>query len=220
MPPPLFTSTASNPGFFHLSREKLARLHPELLPGGGLRHWLEQRYADPAKDLEHIAYCLHEGDCRAAIVVSLHPLLVAAYSDEFDAVVLLKFDPRLAAIYDLAVGQRLVTVNNYEHSKLSRQTDFHAGELATGVFTGFYPLIADFLTDDDQRLTEIKQKISQQEWQRAEQLGRQKALQSWPLPRDGRPKYACFGGGWLRVTIVTFVIIALIVAIALKILLR
>jgi hypothetical protein len=217
--PPFFTSTASNPGFFDLLPEKLARLHPELLPSGGIWHWIERRYGIPEKDLERIAYCLHEGDCRAAIVVSLSPLLIAAYSDEFDAVVLLRFAPRLAAVYDLAVGQRLVTVNNYEQS-ISRQTDFRPADGVSSPWTGFYPLIAEFLTDDLAKIKQVKEQISEEEWKRAYELGMQKVLQYWPLPRDGRPKFSCYGGGWLRVLIATMLVIALVVALILKVLLR
>jgi hypothetical protein len=217
--PPFFTSTASNPGFFDLSHEKLARLHPELLPGGGIWHWIERRYGIPEKDIEHIAYCLHEGDCRAAIVVSLSPLLIAAYSDEFDAVVLLRFAPRLAAVYELAVGQRLVTVNNYERS-ISRQTDFRLAEGVTSEWTGYYPLIAELLTDDAAKIERVKQNIGEAEWKRAHELGMQRVLQYWPLPRDGRPKFACYGGGWLRVLIATVLVIALVVALILKVLMR
>jgi len=218
--PPFFTSTASNPGFFDLSHEKLARLHPELLPGGGIWYWLSHWSANPQDNVKEIAYCLHEGDCRAAIVVSLSPLLIAAYSDEFDAVVLLRFASRLAAVYDLAVGQRLITVNNYEQSLVSRQTDFRRGELSTGQFTGFYPLIAEFLTDDTERIAEIKRKISEAEWQRASQLGMQKVTQSWPPPRNGRPRYARYGGGEFYVAIAVALGMVIVVSLILIVLLR
>lgn len=218
--PPLFTSTASNPGFFDLSHEKLARLHPELLPGGGIWYWLSHWSANPQDVVKEIAYCLHEGDCRAAIVVSLSPLLIAAYSDEFDAVVMLRFSPRLAAVYDLSVGRRLITVNNYEQSLVSRQTDFRRGEQATGQFTGVYPLIAEFFTDDTERIAEIKRKISEEEWQRVHELGMQKLAQSWPPPRNGRPRYARYGGGEFYVAIAVVLMSLIIVALILIVLLR
>lgn len=213
MLPPPFTSTASNPGFFNLSHEKLARLHPELLPGGGIWHWLCHWVGNPRDTVKEIAYCLHEGDCRAAIVVSLEPLLVAAYSDEFDGVVLLRFPPQLAAIHHLAVGERLLTVNNYIQSLATRQTDIRRGERSTGQFTGFIPLIADFLTDDSQRLSEIKQKIGEDEWVRAHALGMQKLEVRWPPPRNGRPRYARYGGGEFLVA--GLVAVGMVAAVAL-----
>jgi len=193
-------STASNPGWFTLSDERLRQLHPELCPGGGIGHWLERRYGDPQRERSEIEWCLNRGDCRAAVVVSLAPVLVAAYSDDFDAVVLLRFPSQVAAEHALAVGTRLITVNNYQRS-ISRQTDFIPGPGASGLWTGFYPLIANFLTDDRLRLQQIQGQISEDEWLRAMQLGTAALQRTWVRTRDGRPRYARYGGGWLRVVL-------------------
>jgi hypothetical protein len=193
-------SNASNPGWFALSDEKLKQLHPELYPGGGVWYWMERHYGTPERIRSEIAWCLQQGDCRAAVVVSLEPLLVAAYSDEFDAVVVLRFPSRLAACHDLSHGTRLITVSNYERS-ISRQTDFRLGPQATKSWTGFYPLIAEFLTDDREAIARVRGQIHEDEWTRTEKLGNEARQRTWPSTRDGRPRYARNGGGWLPIVV-------------------
>jgi hypothetical protein len=189
-----------------LSPERLARLHPELYPGKApLRHLMGRAfsvasYVTPSDVRAEIENLLKHGDARAATVVSIAPLCVAAYSDEFDAVVLLRFPERLTVDYRLAVGTRLITVNNYMRTMFPHQ-DITPGPAATGQFTGFYPLIADFLTDDS-RLQTLKQEISEGEWRRAYELGTQKWQAGLRASRDGRPRFALYPAGSMREAVI------------------
>src|SRR5581483_10306990 len=90
-PPPL--AFASDPAGLSLSDAKLRRLRPELY---GWRRWVREKtgWAFPQRD--YLAGHLLRGDARAAVVVSSEPLLVAAYSDELDAVAVLRFPAGLA----------------------------------------------------------------------------------------------------------------------------
>lgn len=101
-----------------LSLTKLRALEPELFEDRTFK-------CDPGCDADHPAEEMRErfeeylaqGDSRAAMVVSLEPLVVAALSDDLDAAVLLRFPPELASRYELAVGSRLLTVNTYTEMK-------------------------------------------------------------------------------------------------------
>src|SRR5215212_5775735 len=84
---------ASHPGGLRVSQEKLRVLHPEL---DSRVAWLKFVTSNPiyasrsfwrARIPEQLVY----GDCRAAVVVSTEPLLVAAYTDELDCISLLEF---------------------------------------------------------------------------------------------------------------------------------
>lgn len=210
-------STASHPGRFALSDARLARLQPELVAGAAPLRRLAWRAAGlfaPGFSLDEtkrrIAEHLRNGDARAAVVASVRPLRVAAYSDEFDAVALLAFPNPLADELGLRAGDRLVTVNNYERSAVP-QRDVVSGPAATGRFTGFWPLIADFLTDDARGLAERKAGISEDEWRRCRDLA-DVSIRAGAAARDGRPRYARYHAGGFREGAVAFMVVAVVVA--------
>jgi hypothetical protein len=163
---------ASHPGRVQLSRTALFALSPE--------------FRDDAVATDGIAWHLEQGDSRAAVVVSVAPLVVAAYTDELDAVALLTFPERLVADHGLKVGKKLLTVNLYASGQ-GTATDLVRGEAGDGTFRDFTPLIADFLTADPKRVTERKAKIDLREWQRTFSLGREAMSRARGRFRDGRP---------------------------------
>ena len=63
--------------------------------------------------IDYVTRALCYGDTQPAVVVSTQPLLIAAYSDEMDAVVMLKFPAEFVEKYSLSVGDRLTTSNVY-----------------------------------------------------------------------------------------------------------
>lgn len=184
-------TAASNPGGFRLSSAKLKILQPELygrfawfgwyLVDGKIKsrrsYWL-------TRIEEHLLY----GDSRAAVVVGTSSLLVAAYTDEIDCVVLLRFQDRFVSEYNLERGSRLITVNTYDYDEgSSYEIDLNPGPEAGEYYQNFMPLIADFFTDDVERLNARKAGISEEEWQRAEDMGQAYLSQNYAPPRDGRP---------------------------------
>lgn len=91
---------------------------------------------------------LKGGDLQPAIVYSLFPLQIAAYSDEMDAVVLLKFPSSFIHKYKLEEGQRLVTSNVYwPKNILSVAEDIFVGENYSGYYRDVIPIVALFLCD-------------------------------------------------------------------------
>jgi hypothetical protein len=180
-----------NPAGFLLARSRLQLLQPELL-SEGLWTELTRRHPELAPRprhwwMKHVEEQLHFGDARAAVVVQVEPLRVAAYSEDFDCVALLRFDEKLVAAFGLRPGTRLITANTYSHDPSGKV----AGDLAPtreidGSWHNFTPLIVDFLSEEQAKLQAAKAKISNSEWARTEELGRA----SQATPRDGRPLFA------------------------------
>ena len=178
---------ASEPGDVRLSHAKLREFHSYLYEPGGLYRLLNR--LSPWQQFwltrheEHLRY----GDSRAAVVVCVRPLLVAAYTDELDCVAVLRFEPGLVARYGLRDGTRLLTVNTYTFGEIP-VCDLESGAGSYGRYSNFAPLIADFLSDDVGRIAERKAEIAESEWVRAEQLGREHLRRhGHRRVRDGRP---------------------------------
>jgi hypothetical protein len=171
------TTTASNPGGFHLSLDKLRLLQPELLTDVTLLCGSGCAKLHPAEELrDRIDEHLSLGDSRAAIVVSLKPLLIAAFSDDLDTVALLKFPEELARKYSLTLDSRLLTVNTYGKSQdrgtggLLVAADLVAGPRHTNQWSNVQPYIAEFLSDDMERIEARKARIDEEEWGDARRL--------------------------------------------------
>lgn len=184
-----FSTSASNPGGVRLSHVKLKILHPEFY---GFWTWfmkiinLEERTT--MRDLfqslsDHIMY----GDSRAAIVIKENPLFIAAYSDDLDTVCILYFMPEIALTYNLREGDRLLSINTYDSEDSGN--DLMIGKNANTPWKNFWPIIADFVSDDLMVIAERKRKISETEWNLAYKLG-QTFFDNNYVYRDGRPAFS------------------------------
>ena len=177
-------SFASNPGGLTLSNRKLSRLHPNLYGFWGNIFGVVFRRT--------MAKQLMNGDARAAVVLSVSPLLVAAYSDELDASIVLQYPEWLANECKLVDGTQLITVNFYfDFSK--DYGDIVPGPRNARRWTGFDPYIGEFLSDDMQRLAELKQYISDDEWRRTVIAGQEYLAKNHGKTRDGRPMHSNSG---------------------------
>ena len=185
LPPEMQTlDHVSSPAGLRLSPAKLKKLQPEFYEPLSRWIWWRRRSYWFARFEGHLFY----GDSRAAVVVSTEPLLIAAYTDEIDCVALVRFDDSLVSEYGLEIGSRLITVNfYYDIENVPYESDLVPGPAATGRYGNFTPLIADFLTDDVERLDNLKAEISEDEWLRTESLGQKYLAENIAHPRDGRP---------------------------------
>jgi hypothetical protein len=179
-------SVASDPGNFQVSISKVKHLQSDLFAEPqGFWSWFGRTENLQQLDLiDQLSTHLRNGDSRAAVVVSISPLIVAAYSDDLDCVALLRFPSDFVDEYRLKVGTKLITVNLYHSSE--EAPDLVIGDDASGMFTNFTPQIADFLTDDRDALKERKLGISKDEWERAYEFG----MREWKggtKPRSGLP---------------------------------
>jgi hypothetical protein len=164
-----------------LSRERLQRLEPRLLDTAG---WVGE--ADRLSWIDSIRQTLAQGDCRAAVVVDAAHSVVASYTGELDCAVLLQFDEAFGLVHGWQNGTRLLSVNAYFGRDKGVAKDLQPGPQDTGRSGNVWPLVADLLTDDHERLRERKRMIVEDEWNRAGQLGR-RLLAEEAAPRDGRP---------------------------------
>jgi hypothetical protein len=129
---------------------------------------------------------LQYGDSRAAVVVSLRPLLVAAYTDELDCTIPLEFPEPFVAEYGLRDRFRLLTVNT--HRRLDEyDADLIPGPAQKGRWSGFSPIIAEFLSDDRERIEWRKAQISEAGWLRSYMMGKSYLKLRPSVWRDGRP---------------------------------
>ncbi|KAF7969814.1 hypothetical protein HWV62_25936 [Athelia sp. TMB] len=133
--------------------------------------------------INHFKY----GDTQPAIVVAVGPewVKVAAYSDEFDAIVVLGFPTEavdLVAPYRQrpTIGTRLITVCQFagrctcttvDHpARQGVQSDITMGPATYDRWYNFHPLVAQFLTDDsqspvwDQRIAVMEESIWDNVW--------------------------------------------------------
>jgi len=179
---------ASNPGGVTLSPIKLTALYPDFFtPIGRLKRLLGFFGNNYVSSVGQMDSHLRLGDSRAAVVISVSPLLVAAYTDEFDCVAMLKFPEPLVALYGLKRGAPLLTVNTYMRGPRRLVADLIEGPGSLGNWHNFMPFIADFLSDDIERIEQRKREISREEWERAMILGVEYLRARPGKARDGRP---------------------------------
>lgn len=179
---------ASDPGGIRLSHAKMRRLQPEYysrrgfpglfgLPTAGQSFWR-------VRNEEH----LQNGDSRAALVMVVDPLIVAAYTDELDCVALLRFPQWLVEEYRLAEGTRLLTVNLYSYGQQPVE-DLWNGPAAYHRYANFRPYIAEFLSDDRDRIESRKAGIEEAEWERTLACAAEYQRRNGSRTRDGRPVF-------------------------------
>ena len=177
-------SQASDPGQISLSTERFRHLEPT---ARGIRGWYWRWFGDGRQFEELLDEHLQLGDSRAACVVSVEPLLVAAYTDELDCVAVLCFPDWLVEGHDLKVGSRLLTVNTYMHGE-DTASDLVEGPESLKQYVNFFPVIAEFVSDDHQRIAARKKQISGKEWQRCHDMGRDYVRRFQNRWRDGSPR--------------------------------
>ena len=136
---------------------------------------------------------LQMGDSRAAVVISVRPLRVAAYTDELDCVAMLRFPRHLVRTHRLKPGSRLLTVNTYTMEGRGAR-DLVPGPRTTHRYPDFFPLIAEFYSDDRDKIEARKLRIDEEEWDRCWQMGKEYYRRLPNLARDGSPLAASVEG--------------------------
>ncbi|HHH76633.1 MAG TPA: hypothetical protein ENL03_06385 [Phycisphaerae bacterium] len=182
---------ATDPGLITLSHKKLRVLRPDLYGIRGFWYSLMGLLNSLLSPRLRIKEGLLYGDSRAAVVISTSPLLIAAYTDELDCIAMLRFPDNFADQYNLLEASRLLTVNSYKSSQTYDQ-DLILGPDLIERWSGFNPLIAEFLTEDYDQVEARKNHISDEEWQRAFIMGKEYMNRYPGVARDGRPAHASF----------------------------
>lgn len=182
-------SQASDPGDIHLSLDKLKEFHPDLFEVHKIMGLFNGFTRDQKSWHNLFTEQMLFGDSRAAVVLSVSPLLVAAYTDELDTAVVLRYPGELVARYELEAGDRLLAVNAYDPGD-EIAGDLVEGPDTLGQYSNFSPLIAEFLSEDYGRIEYRKSQIDEDEWQRVERMGREYLERNDGKARDGSPRTA------------------------------
>jgi hypothetical protein len=125
-------------------------------------------------------------DSQPAVVVDTEPLLVAAYSVDLDCVAILRFPDRFSGEYGLRSGSKLISINTYRRAR-EYQSDLIPGPNRHGPWTGFHPVIADFVSDDGAIIERRKSSIGAGLWEYVHGLGVDFVRTHPGVWRDGRP---------------------------------
>jgi hypothetical protein len=125
------------------------------------------------------------GSIQPALVLSRAPGRVAAYSAELDCVAILSYQRAYLDAFGLDEGSRLLGVNYYSTGPKQADLEFGPGKCTT--WTGFQPIIADFVTDDEARLAERKRAIPRKLWARTWELGCESIARHPRRRRSGAP---------------------------------
>lgn len=175
----IFSYGGYNPGNFKLSKSKLKALRPDIF---SLKQLLCSEKDTPSFIEEQLA----QGDIQPAVVVSTNPLLVACYSDDMDAVVLMCLPTDYGMYRYYEIGTRLLCVNAYDMLDKGRKNmDIIEGPHSSHEHSLFGPIIADLFTDDIKRLESIKVMIPDEVWKYVESLGRQYMEVNPGMARNG-----------------------------------
>ncbi len=184
---PHYANSASNRADLSLGDQRLRRFHPEACGISGLLWSVRKR----VKVRWFLAECLKYGDARAAVVWSRRPLLVAVYSDEFDAILMLRFPTRVEEELRFDEGQRLLGVNAYARGT-GIAPDIRVGQHASfnGPWTNFVPIVAEVFSDDQDRVRMLHRTIPEPEWARCGDLAAEHAEAFPGRSRNGLPLFA------------------------------
>lgn len=171
-------------GLFTISYPMLRRRRPDLYgwTAGFVQFAHDCLGTSSPRDL--IAEQLWLGSLHPAVVVSADPGRIAAYSSDLDCVAVLGYPAALLAECGLREGSRLLTVNYYSQGKPDADLAFGPGKCTD--WTGMKPLIADFLTADENRLATQKAEIPDALWERTWTLGRERLRDHPGVHRSGR----------------------------------
>lgn len=174
-------SYAEESGALELSKEMLKAACPGMFGSFGIK-------LSHLGTFKRMCEYIQLGDSQPAVVYSLSPFLVAAYADEMDAVVLVRFDDSLVRKYGIVQGQRMISVNVYDDGKrygmdIPKDIDIGAGYLNR--WTDFTPHIGDLLSENKKLIEIHKANIPEEKWQYVAQLASEYAKTKPGIYRDG-----------------------------------
>lgn len=140
-----------------------------------------------ANDLKAIRQYAQYGDSQPAVVASTNPFLVAVYSDEFDAVIMVNFTEEILKTNNLHLGDRLLSVNVYQNDMSNFHSDIIPGFGYLNNWSGFIPTVVDFVSKDLESIKTRKSIISEELWERTGVLAKEYLIEKPNVFRTGIP---------------------------------
>jgi len=171
-----------------LDLDKLKFLMPEIFSPiqklkYKLKSWGLTSYID--RIAEHIKL----GDSQGAIVVKSNPLLIAAYNEDIDCVVMLKFEQKVQNRFNFRVKDKLVCVNTFGRTS-NLQSDLIPGDGNSEMWTLVHPIIADLVTKSQVQLEKRKKEIGDEAYEYIWKLANEYLVKKNGVYRNGKPFYA------------------------------
>ncbi|MCL2884997.1 MAG: hypothetical protein FWF49_05895 [Oscillospiraceae bacterium] len=151
-------TVAENSGNLKISKRMLRAACPDMFGTFGMKIGCRILY-------KRMCEFMMLGDAQPAIVWSLSPFLIAAYSDEMDAVVMVRFNSELAKKYGIVKGQHMISINVYLDGKRygwDISEDIKIGSGYLGRWIGFHPHIGDLLSDNTEIIEKHKKNIPEE----------------------------------------------------------
>lgn len=171
-----------------LNVDKLKFLNPEIFtPFQKVRYKL--RRWGLASHIEMIAEHINFGDSQGAIVVKTSPLLIAAYNEDIDCIVMLRFEQKIQDKFNFKTKDKLICVNTFGSSP-NLQSDLIPGENNLGMWTEVYPIIADLISDSKIELERRKNEVGDNGYDYIWKLGNEYLVKKSGVYRNGKPFYA------------------------------
>ena len=134
--------------------------------------------------IDYVARALCYGDTQPALVVSVSPLTIAAYSDEMDGVLMLRFPDEFVDKFNLYPGMRLTTSNVYFRGE-GFPADIMIGEDFCHQYTDFLPIVQLFLGKNNEKIKAKAELFGEDIWSRVEEKAAQYTRKHPDLFRDG-----------------------------------
>ena len=175
----------TNPGLFAVSLPMLRRQRPFF---GTWLYRGYQLFADAIRmhtSVDIIREHLWLGSVQPALVASVERGRVAAYSIELDCVVMLHYEPEFLRSFDLIDGSLLLAASMYRQGPPAADIEVGPGQQAD--WSDYFPQIADFLSDDADRLAERKAAVPAWLWERTQELAYERLRTRPELARPGKP---------------------------------
>lgn len=183
-PAPARETRASIPGNAKFSYKKYYPIRRMLFSKFGSFSKLGEKFKSDMR-IQGAAQLLMFGDTQPAMVCSTEPLLVAAYSDEMDAVVMLKFPSEFVSMYDLRIGTRLVTSNYYAPKDEPFAKDIFVGKDCSNNWNDFYPIVQLFIAKNDEKIKKRTELFDEELWAKVERLAAEYLNEHPDTVRDG-----------------------------------
>ena len=138
-----------NPGGFKISNKKVKEIIKEL-------NLDKYDIKSVKRNLKNVQNTLRNGDMQLAKVISLDPLYIACFSDEFDSVLIYKYPSFLISKYQLRLNQYLVCSNSYWPKEyFSVEDDIILGENASKSWRDVICFVPLFLCNEKQEVFSI-----------------------------------------------------------------
>ena len=134
--------------------------------------------------IDSVSRALFYGDIQPALVTSLSPLTIAAYSDEIDSVLMLRFPDEFVDMFNLYLGMRLTTSNIYFRG-MAFPEDILVGKNFCRNYTDFLPIVQLFLGKNDEKIKANAEMFDEKVWARVAEQAAKYTAKRPNLYRDG-----------------------------------